>query len=147
MCMFWMLLAPCRSPPSPSQCHPSYIPPVHNKSVDLSIGQRFHKNVTAKWYGRIFESYMRWLKNCWSFSLTKLMEICSKPLYSKISKPAMSSTAQKLAFFFESGDIQHTQCQVLVTTSWARSYWSATKIHGAHVTSELNLLSTFVKYH
>merc|ERR1719219_1400197 len=40
-----------------------------------------------------------WLKNCCSFSLTKLMEICSKPLYSKISKPAMSSTAQKLAFF------------------------------------------------
>merc|ERR550519_1466613 len=42
---------------------------------------------------------MWWLKNCCSFSLTKLMEICSKPLYSKISKPAMSSTAQKLAFF------------------------------------------------
>ena len=42
---------------------------------------------------------MWWLKNCWSFSLTKLMEICSKPLYSKISKPAMSSTAQKFAFF------------------------------------------------
>merc|ERR1719403_543356 len=42
---------------------------------------------------------MWWLKNCWSFSFTKLMEICSKPLYSKISKPAMSSTAQKLAFF------------------------------------------------
>ena len=42
---------------------------------------------------------MWWLKNCWSFSLTKLMEICSKPLYSKISKPAMSSTAQKFAFY------------------------------------------------
>merc|ERR1719474_1579683 len=27
------------------------------------------------------------------------MEICSKPLYSKISKPAISSTAQKLFFF------------------------------------------------
>merc|ERR1711892_383638 len=39
-----------------------------------------------------------WLKNCWSFSLTKLIEICSKPLYSKISNPAISKTAQKLAF-------------------------------------------------
>ena len=43
---------------------------------------------------------MWWLKNCCNFSLTKLMEICSKPLYSKISNPAMSSTAQKLAFFW-----------------------------------------------
>ena len=42
---------------------------------------------------------MWWLKNCWSFSLTKLIEICSKPLNSKISNPAMSSTAQKFAFF------------------------------------------------
>ena len=40
---------------------------------------------------------MWWLKYCCSFSLTKLMEICSKPLYSNISKPAMSNTAQKLA--------------------------------------------------
>ena len=42
---------------------------------------------------------MWWLKNCCSFSLTKLMEICSKPLYSKISNPAMSRTAQKFDFF------------------------------------------------
>ena len=47
----------------------------------------------------ITKTYIWWLKNCWSFSLTKLMEICSNPLYSKISNPAMSSTAQKFAFF------------------------------------------------
>merc|ERR1719370_2507462 len=50
-------------------------------------------------YSSCSTTNMWWLKNCWSFSLTKLMEICSQPLYSKISKPAMSSTAQKLAFF------------------------------------------------
>ena len=41
---------------------------------------------------------MWWLKYCCSFSLTKLMESCSKPLYSNISKPAMSNTAQKFAW-------------------------------------------------
>merc|ERR1719490_260846 len=50
-------------------------------------------------YSSCSTTNMWWLKNCWSFSFTKLMEICSKPLYSKISKPAMSRTAQKLAFF------------------------------------------------
>merc|ERR1719458_236196 len=50
-------------------------------------------------YSSCSTTNMWWLKNCWSFSFTKLMEICSKPLYSKISKPAISSTAQKLAFF------------------------------------------------
>merc|ERR1719486_1636542 len=50
-------------------------------------------------YSSCSTTNMWWLKNCCSFSFTKLMEICSKPLYSKISKPAMSSTAQKLAFF------------------------------------------------
>ena len=60
---------------------------------------------------------MWWLKNCWSFSLTKLMEICSKPLYSKISKPAMSSTAQKFAFFTNGknercSSLAHLECGV-----------------------------------
>merc|ERR1719422_2380745 len=50
-------------------------------------------------YSSCSTTNMWWLKNCWSFSLTKLIEICSKPLYSKISKPAMSNTAQKFAFF------------------------------------------------
>merc|ERR1719270_1197884 len=49
-------------------------------------------------YSSCSTTNMWWLKNCWSFSLTKLMEICSKPLYSNISKPAMSRTATKLAF-------------------------------------------------
>merc|ERR1711892_1388781 len=49
-------------------------------------------------YSSCSTTNMWWLKNCWSFSLTKLMEICSNPLYSKISKPAMSNTAQKFAF-------------------------------------------------
>ena len=35
---------------------------------------------------------MWWLKNCWSFSLQKLIASCSNPLKSKISKPAMSRT-------------------------------------------------------
>merc|ERR1719285_310738 len=52
-------------------------------------------------YSSCSTTNMWWLKNCCSFSFTKLMEICSKPLYSKISNPAMSSTAQKLAFFRE----------------------------------------------
>ena len=61
---------------------------------------------------------MVWLKNCWSFSLTRLIQICSKVLNSKISnpgdkhwnlekngglgidkKPAMSRTPMKLTFF------------------------------------------------
>ena len=50
-------------------------------------------------YSSCSTTNMWWLKNCCSFSFTKLMEICSKPLYSKISNPAMSRTAQKLAFF------------------------------------------------
>merc|ERR550539_1820575 len=50
-------------------------------------------------YSSCSTTNMWWLKNCWSFSLTKLIEICSNPLYSKISEPAISSTAQKLAFF------------------------------------------------
>merc|ERR1719292_80714 len=49
-------------------------------------------------YSSCSTTNMWWLKNCWSFSLTKLMEICSKPLYSNISNPAMSNTAQKFAF-------------------------------------------------
>merc|ERR1719206_283044 len=49
-------------------------------------------------YSSCSTTNMWWLKNCWSFSLTKLIEICSKPLYSKISNPAMSNTAQKFAF-------------------------------------------------
>merc|ERR1719336_3389082 len=52
-------------------------------------------------YSSCSTTNMWWLKNCCSFSLTKLMEICSKPLYSKISNPAMSSTAQKLDFLRE----------------------------------------------
>ena len=38
---------------------------------------------------------MWWLKNCWSFSLQKLMQICSKVLNSNISKPAMSRMPMK----------------------------------------------------
>ena len=41
-------------------------------------------------------TYMWWLKNCWSFSLQKLMQICSKVLNSKISNPAMSRMPMKL---------------------------------------------------
>ena len=40
-----------------------------------------------------------WLKNCCSFSLTKLIQICSKVLNSKISNPAISKTPMKLTFF------------------------------------------------
>merc|ERR1719511_84302 len=57
------------------------------------------QSIPSLTYSSCSTTNMWWLKNCWSFSFTKLMEICSKPLYSKISKPAMSSTAQKLAFF------------------------------------------------
>merc|ERR550519_2809483 len=45
-------------------------------------------------YSSCSTTNMWWLKNCCSFSFTKLMEICSNPLYSKISKPAMSKTAE-----------------------------------------------------
>merc|ERR1719284_2290306 len=57
------------------------------------------QSMPSRTYSSCSTTNMWWLKNCWSFSFTKLMEICSKPLYSKISNPAMSSTAQKLAFF------------------------------------------------
>merc|ERR1719300_1851281 len=57
------------------------------------------QSIPSRTYSSCSTTNMWWLKNCCSFSLTKLMEICSKPLYSKSSKPAMSSTAQKLAFF------------------------------------------------
>merc|ERR1719234_1738883 len=57
------------------------------------------QSIPSLTYSSCSTTNMWWLKNCWSFSLTKLMEICSKPLYSKISKPAMSRTATKLAFF------------------------------------------------
>merc|ERR1712051_342711 len=56
------------------------------------------QSIPSLTYSSCSTTNMWWLKNCWSFSLTKLMEICSKPLYSKISKPAMSRTAQKLFF-------------------------------------------------
>merc|ERR1719412_529749 len=59
------------------------------------------QSIPSLTYSSCSTTNMWWLKNCWSFSLTKLMEICSEPLYSKISKPAMSRTAQKLAFFIE----------------------------------------------
>merc|ERR1711936_372056 len=57
------------------------------------------QSIPSRTYSSCSTTNIWWLKNCWSFSLTKLMEICSNPLYSKISNPAMSSTAQKLAFF------------------------------------------------
>merc|ERR1719394_1564955 len=56
------------------------------------------QSIPSLTYSSCSTTNMWWLKNCCSFSLTKLIEICSKPLYSKISKPAMSSTAQKFAF-------------------------------------------------
>merc|ERR1719495_2277000 len=59
------------------------------------------QSMPSRTYSSCSTTNMWWLKNCWSFSFTKLMEICSKPLYSNISKPAISSTAQKLAFFNE----------------------------------------------
>merc|ERR1719312_1021385 len=62
------------------------------------------QSIPSRTYSSCSTTNMWWLKNCCSFSLTKLMEICSKPLYSKISKPAMSSTAQKL-FFLRVGSI------------------------------------------
>merc|ERR1719433_819813 len=59
------------------------------------------QSIPSLTYSSCSTTNMWWLKNCWSFSLTKLMEICSKPLYSKISKPAISRTAQKFAFLSE----------------------------------------------
>ena len=35
---------------------------------------------------------MWWTKNCWRFSLQKLMHSCSKLLVSNVSKPKMSRT-------------------------------------------------------
>ena len=46
-------------------------------------------------YSSCSKTNMWWLKNCCSFSLQKLMQICSNPLYSKISNPAMSKTPMK----------------------------------------------------
>merc|ERR1711881_234122 len=59
------------------------------------------QSIPSLTYSSCSTTNMWWLKNCCNFSLTKLMEICSNPLYSKISKPAISSTAQKFAFFME----------------------------------------------
>merc|ERR1719430_471978 len=56
------------------------------------------QSIPSLTYSSCSTTNMWWLKNCWSFSFTKLIEICSNPLYSKISNPAMSSTAQKFAF-------------------------------------------------
>merc|ERR1719210_153000 len=50
------------------------------------------QSIPSRTYSSCSTTNMWWLKNCCNFSLTKLMEICSKPLYSKISKPAISST-------------------------------------------------------
>merc|ERR1712079_91338 len=57
------------------------------------------QSIPSATYSSCSTTNMWWFKNCCNFSFTKLMEICSKPLYSKISNPAISSTAQKLAFF------------------------------------------------
>ena len=43
-------------------------------------------------YSSCSSTNMKLLKNCCSRSLVKLIAICSKPLYSKVSKPAMSKT-------------------------------------------------------
>ena len=43
--------------------------------------------------------FAHWLKNCCNFSLTRLMQICSNVLNSKISNPAMSSTPMNVTFF------------------------------------------------
>ena len=59
------------------------------------------QSIPSEMYSSCSTTNMWWLKNCCSFSLTKLIEICSKPLYSKISNPAISNTAVKLAFFID----------------------------------------------
>ena len=46
-------------------------------------------------YSSCSSTNIKWLKNCCSFSLVKLIHNCSKPLYSKVSKPAMSKTPMK----------------------------------------------------
>merc|ERR1719394_1775478 len=52
------------------------------------------QSIPSLTYSSCSTTNMWWLKNYWSFSLTKLMEICSNPLYSKISKPAIQYSAE-----------------------------------------------------
>merc|ERR1719393_51626 len=54
------------------------------------------QSIPSRTYSSCSTTNMWWLKNCCNFSLTKLMEICSKPLYSKISKPAISSSSTEV---------------------------------------------------
>ena len=46
-------------------------------------------------YSSCSNTNIKLLKNCWRRSLVKLIAICSKPLYSKVSKPAISKTPMK----------------------------------------------------
>merc|ERR1712168_1073922 len=48
-------------------------------------------------YSSCSTTNMWWLKNCWSFSLTKLIEICSKPLYSNL-KPSNVEHSTEVCF-------------------------------------------------
>src|SRR5699024_10732442 len=52
-------------------------------------------SMPSRLYSSCSSTNMWWLKNCCNFSLVKLMHNCSKPLKSKISKPAISSTPMK----------------------------------------------------
>merc|ERR1719394_1745898 len=69
---------------------------VASKSMPKSTISHSMPSLT---YSSCSNTNMWWLKNCCSFSLQKLIQICSKVLNSKISKPAISKTPMKLTFF------------------------------------------------
>ena len=58
--------------------------------------QNKFRRLPSLMYSSCSRTNMWWLKNCCSFSLQKLMHICSNPLKSKISNPAMSNTPMKV---------------------------------------------------
>ena len=67
-------------PPSPPKNLPSFhfLPPHHPNPLTFSIAK------------------MWWLKYCWSCSLAKLMQNCSKLLWTNISNPKMSRMPAKV---------------------------------------------------
>ena len=95
---------------------------AHGLLKELETGSEIHSEVTGDpdnslshvllllqhEHGVVEELKDRFIKSqfislimftCCSFSLTRLIQICSKVLNSKISKPAISSTPMKVTFF------------------------------------------------
>ena len=82
----WIGKPTCKSIPKSTMAHS--IPSRMYSSCQITITI----TITSVVIVTCSKTNMWWLKNCWSFSLQKLIASCSNPLKSKISNPAMSRT-------------------------------------------------------